>query len=771
MQTMTWSGKIFIGFLIAFGFASCLETEMIKDAVFISEPTVANYAIVPKPEHLSADSGFFLLNSSLVILVDDRFSSAQELNEQVKDLQNFGINKLGVEFKTATDIENNPTIFLSIIPSGFLKDEAYGIHIDSNILTIESMHPSGISRGLATLKQLALLNEFNGKYFIPNLNITDTPAFEHRGLLLDCSRHFFSKEVILKYIDLLALYKMNVLHWHLTEDQGWRLAIDKYPNLTKIGAYRTELDGSSYGGYYSKEDIKQIVSYASEKHIEIIPEIELPGHSQAAIAAYPHLSCTGKHVDVANDWGVFKDIYCAGNDSVFVFLEDVLTEVVELFPSKYIHIGGDEAPKVRWEQCDKCQKRMAANNLADEHELQSYFIKRIQTFLNSKGKQIIGWDEILEGGLADGAIVQSWRGMEGGKEAVKHGNMAIMSPTSHAYFDYDLKAIDLEKVYSFNPIPEGLNYEEEELIIGGECNIWTEHVPDENSLDSKVFPRLLAMAEVLWSGPVSGFEQKNYTEFNKRLQNQYAILEKYNVNCGEESLPMTYFLKPSKEGGYMTLYPYDSTITLHYRMKCALCDTLFKIYESTFRINHTSLLQVQPYKNNKVYGGTIEIPFDVHLAVNKNVEYETPFSDWYTAGGYEGLVDSKLGTLDFRDGSWQGFWGKDMECIIDFESEVKGISSVSANFYQYSNSWIFIPKKMSAQISEDGKNWTDWGKSISEVDLKLRGKFIHTLTINNNEEESFRYLKIKVKNVDKVPDWHEAAGSDAWIFIDEISVK
>ena len=771
MQTMTWSGKIFIGFLIAFGFASCSETDMISDVTVISEPTIANCNIIPKPNFLYIDSGFFFLNNAVLIVVDDRFTPAQELNDQVEDLQNFGINKLGVEFKTNAVAGNKPTIFLSIIPYGFLEEEAYGIRIDSNILTIESMHPSGISRGLATLKQLALLNEFKGKFFVPNVNITDTPAFEHRGLLLDCSRHFFSKEVILKYIDLLALYKMNVLHWHLTEDQGWRLAIDKYPNLTKVGAYRTELDGSNYGGFYSKEDIKEIVSYASKKHIEIIPEIELPGHSQAAIAAYPHLSCTGKHVDVANDWGVFKDIYCAGNDSVFVFLEDVLTEVVELFPSKYIHIGGDEAPKVRWEQCDKCQKRIVDNKLAGEHELQSYFIKRIQTFLNAKGKQVIGWDEILEGGLAEGAIVQSWRGMDGGKEAVKHGNKAIMSPTSHAYFDYDLKAIDLEKVYSFNPIPPGLNQEEEQLIIGGECNMWTEHVPDENNLDSKVFPRLLAMTEVLWSCLVTGFEQKNYAEFNKRLQSHYPILDKYHVNYGEESLPMTYFLKPSEGGAWMTLYPYDSTILLKYRMNCALCDSHFVDYRRTFRISNTSLLQVQPYKNKEAYGDIIEIPFDVHLATNKNVEYKSLFSEWYTAGGNEGLVDSKLGTLDFRDGSWQGFWGKDMECIIDFDSEIKGVSSVSANFYQYSNSWIFIPQEMGAEISDDGENWTDWGKTISEVDLKLRGKFIHTLTINHSEEEGFRYLKIKVNNVGKVPNWHEAAGSDAWIFIDEISVK
>ena len=650
-----------------------------------------------------------------------------------------------------------------------MKKEAYKISVDSNIITIESTNPTGIARGLATLKQLALLNQNDTAYFIPNVKITDSPKFTHRGLLLDCSRHFFSKEIILKYIDLLALYKMNVLHWHLTEDQGWRLAIDKYPKLTKIGAFRTEIDGSNYGDYYTKEDIKEIVAYATKKHIEIIPEIELPGHSQAAIAAYPHLSCTGNQVDVANDWGVFKEIYCAGNDSVFIFLEDVLTEVIELFPSKYIHIGGDEAPKVRWEECEKCQQRILDNNLKDEHELQSYFIKRIQTFLNSKGKQIIGWDEILEGGLANGAIVQSWRGMEGGKEAVKNGNQAIMSPTSHAYFDYDLKAIDLEKVYSFNPIPKGLTNEEEGLIIGGECNMWTEHVPDEINLDSKVFPRILAMSEVLWSA--SDIKQKNYTEFNKRVQKHYTILDKHNVDYGEESVPMTFSLSPSQTGSFITLYPYDSTIQLKYKSECATCDTNFIDYVKAFQIIKSGILKVQPYKNNKIYGDLIEIPFSNHAAINRNVNYSTEYSEWYQAGGNKGLVDSKLGTLDFRDGAWQGFWGNDLECIIDFEKLEAGIFSITANFYQYSNSWIFIPEEMNAEISDDGKVWKNWGSVKSNVNLEQRGKFIHSLAISNQEGGNFRYLKVKVKNVGKVPEWHEAAGSDAWIFIDEIIVK
>ena len=620
---------------------------------------------------------------------------------------------------------------------------------------------------MATLHQLILLNQNDGFAFIPCLEIEDSPAFEHRGLLLYCSRHFFEKEVILKYIDLLALYKMNTFHWHLTEDQGWRLAIDKYPKLTEISSFRTELDGSVYGGFYTKEDVKEIVAYASSKQIEIIPEIELPGHSQAAIAAYPHLSCTGEIVPVANDWGVFKDIYCAGNDSVFIFLEDVLTEVVELFPSKYIHIGGDEAPKIRWEECPKCQKRIADNNLKDEHELQTYFIERIQAFLASKGKVIIGWDEILEGGLAEDAVVQSWRGMEGGKEAVKLGSRAIMSPTSHAYFDYDLKSIDLEKVYSFDPIPEGLTDEEAARIIGGECNMWTEHVPDEDNLDSKVFPRLLAMSEVLWSGN----EQKDFSEFKQRVQQQYIVLDHFNVAYGEEAVPMTYFLKPGSNGAFMTLYPYDSTVTLSFRLNCEECDTVFKDYEKTFRIDHTSDLEIQPYKNGKEYGDLISIPFDVHLAADRNISYTSDYSEWYTAGGDEALLDTKLGTLDFRDGAWQGFWGQDLECIIDMEEVTNDLTSVSANFYQYNNSWIFIPTEMNAQISNDGKTWEDWGSVTSLSDPMERGKFIENLEINHDQPTSFRYLKLEVKNFGKVPDWHEAAGSDAWLFIDEIMIK
>ena len=719
----------------------------------ITFPETANYNIIPKPKTLDSLNGFFHVNSTTTLNGSAHFKTFLEKHT-------------GLKFNSDSSKHNNG-IFISYESdqSGF---ESYSLAVTENRINLSAYNPTGVSRGLATLKQLIMLNSDSSGYFVPCVKITDAPAYQHRGLLLDCSRHFFDKEVVKKYIDLLALYKMNVLHWHLTEDQGWRIAIDKYPKLTEVGAWRTELDGSTYGGFYTKEEIKEIVTYAEERHITVIPEIELPGHSQAAIAAYPHLSCTGEQVEVANDWGVFKEIYCAGNDTVFTFLEDVLTEVMELFPSQFIHIGGDEAPKFRWEHCNKCKARMKSEGLKDAHELQSYFITRIEKFLNKNGRQLIGWDEILEGGLSPHSTVQSWRGMEGGFKAASLGHNVIMSPTSHCYLDYDLKAIDLEKVYNFNPMPEQVPPSDAIYIIGGEVNMWTEHVPDENNLDSKVFPRLLAMSEVLWSAP----QEKNYGAFYNSVQFHYPILKSLGVNYGQETIPMTYKVQPAMESSYVTLIPSSDDVELKYRQACPTCDSSFTLYEGNkIHILHPLTLQVQPYKNEIKYGEIIEIPFENHRAINKMVKYNSKYSEWYTAGGDKGLVDSKIGSLEFRDGAWQGFWGNDLECIIDMDGVNKGFMSVSANFYQYNNSWIFIPNEMSASISHDGIDWEDWGTTESKVDPKQRGKFIHTLSIKHDEGERFRYLKIKVKNIGKVPDWHEAAGSDAWLFIDEIIVK
>lgn len=687
------------------------------------------------------------------------------LKKTAGELTGFLHTRLKLNLSLARDKKNS--LQLKLEPTRDFGLEGYELSVNDTRIVISADTKVGIARGITSLQQLMLLNKFEDQYFIPKVTIKDWAEFEHRGLLLDCSRHYFDMSVIKEYINLLALFKMNVLHWHLTEDQGWRIPINAYPRLTSVGAFRLDANGQTYGGYYSKEEIEEVIRYASQKEITVIPEIELPGHAQAALASYPWLSCTNDSIAVANDWGVFKDIYCAGNDSVFDFLETVLTEVMVLFPSEKIHIGGDEAPKIRWENCAKCQKRMLTEGLSSEEELQSYFIQRIQNFLARNGRRIIGWDEILEGGVSKDAIVQSWRGMEGGIEAVKHGNQAIMSPTSHAYFDYGLAAIDLKKVYSFYPIPEGLTKAEASLIIGGECNMWTERVPDRATLDNRVFPRLLAMSEVLWSDST----QRNFPEFQKRVQSFYPILDALGVKYGEESVALSYTMELKSNQAQLVLTPYSDGIDMEYRYLCSDCDTSLNVYSKPISIDQSGIIQIQPKKNAKNYGPIISIPVANHMGLNAEVKYSSEYSQWYTGGGNQALVDAKLGTLNSRDGSWQGFWGEDLECTLKLVKPNTLISSVSANFFQYNNSWVFIPEEIEVEVSNDGIEWKLWGITKSDVDPKKRGTFIHLLEVKIAEPEPVSYLRVKVKNLGKVPEWHEAAGSDAWIFIDEIIVK
>ncbi len=746
---MKWNGRITI-LVGALFFISCSGLTG-KEKGF---PQSYNVDFIPKAQQIEIKDDFFELTRTIVF-----FPSEFSLEANMA-LTDFFRMKLDVD-----ETVKKSEAFILIEESDFEHANEYSLIVKKDSIVLKSNSKIGLLHGVSTLKQLLLLNEHAGKYFIPQLEIQDWPRFEHRGLLLDCSRHFFEKETILKYIDLLALYKMNALHWHLTEDQGWRIAIDKYPKLQSIASKRIELDGSEYGGIYSKADMQEVVAYALKNGIEVIPEIELPGHSQAAIAAYPHLSCTGKQVSVANDWGVFKEIYCAGNDSVFTFLEDVLTEVVDLFPSKYIHIGGDEAPKSRWEECSKCQNRIETEGLKNEHELQAYFIKRIQKFLNSKGKEIIGWDEILEGGLTEGAIVQSWRGFEGGIAAAKQGNKVIMSPTSHAYLDYDLKAINLEKIYSFNPIPTDLSSDFHANIIGGECNMWTEHVPDEQSLDYKVFPRLLGMAEVLWSDTA-----KNYKDFNRRVQSHYSILEHFSVGYGEETYPFTYSTFTRNDSLFVELQPASEDLKLTYQFYRGVRDNATK-YSSPIAIDSNRSIHVQAFKNEKPYFCVIDFPVAKHKGLNAEVNYKSDYNKWYSAGGDSGLVDGKLGSFDFRDGNWQGFWGNDVDVSIKFKNLTVS-NEIRINFYQYNNSWIFIPMEVAIQHSIDGITWNSFGSKIKPIsDSKKRGKFIEELIVSSEEALEFNHLRFFVKNLGTVPNWHESAGSDAWIFMDEIQVK
>jgi hexosaminidase len=503
--------------------------------------------IIPAPMSLSRSEGTFVLNSKTKIISDEAaMDEAKYLADILSPALGYNLSVKKISSKPKT---KNTIIFDINDCLKELGEEGYRLQVEKSHIQIEAFKPAGIFYACQTLRQLLPPPIFCSskvsdiEWTIPCLTIEDKPRYEWRGQLFDCCRHFFPKETVKRAIDLLALHKMNRLHWHITEDQGWRLEIKKYPKLTEIGAWRKDDEGNRYGGFYTRDDVREILDYAKKRHIIVVPEIEMPGHATAALASYPELGCTGGPYEVANNWGVFKDVYCAGNDHTFEFIEDVLDEVLELFPSEYIHIGGDECPKERWKECPKCQERIKKENLKDENELQSYFIKRIDNYLTKKGRRLVGWDEILEGGLAAGAVVQSWRGVKGGIQAASENHDVIMSPTSHCYLDYNYGSISLEKAYSYEPVPEELPAEKAHFIKGLEGNIWTEHVPSQDRLDFQVYPRLSALAEVAWSPK----EKKNWEDFESRMAVQYKRFDILGVKYGFDELAK--FIKGSTVAG------------------------------------------------------------------------------------------------------------------------------------------------------------------------------------------------------------------------------
>jgi len=511
--------------------------------------------VIPLPVSIEKGEGNYMLTEDCQIYIHGK-------NFDIKYAANYFANQISGN----TDLEFNMVLGTDrpideegihfVILDEYDKkigDEGYYLEIDKSIV-IKSNTAAGSFYGVITLLQmfppeiLGYKNKDKFELVLPKVKITDYPGFKYRGAHLDVCRHFFTKKEVKKYIDMMAVHKLNTFHWHLTEDQGWRIEIKKYPKLTEIASKRKETivgknfdpyigDSTVHEGFYTQEDIKEIVEYARERFITVIPEIEMPGHSLAALAAYPELSCTGGPFETGTKWGVFEDIYCAGNDSTFAFLENVLSEVIDLFPSQYIHIGGDEAPKARWDKCPKCQARMKSEGLKDENELQSYFIRRIETFLNSKGKNLIGWDEILEGGLAPNATVMSWRGTEGGIDAARQGHDVIMTPGSHMYFDHyqayanmEPLAIggntSLEKVYSFDPVPKELSEKEAVHILGLQANLWTEYIADVDYLEYMYLPRMSALAEVGWTPK----KLRNWDDFSKRMVVQYERYESMGYN-------------------------------------------------------------------------------------------------------------------------------------------------------------------------------------------------------------------------------------------------
>jgi len=697
------------------------------------------------------------------------FFSGEDL--RIQGLENLGTTAevveswlIGVGVEVRKDFSTNANLIFEI--TGDSKDESYDLIIENDVIQINANSKVGLFRGFTTLRQMIPNScEYGGcvnGFFLPEVLVLDSPEFEHRGLLLDCCRHFMEVEFIKKMIDNLALHKMNVLHWHLTEDQGWRIEIDAYPKLTEVGAWRTEIDGSKHGGYYSKDEIRDIIQYAQKRHVEVIPEIELPGHSQAALAAYPYLGCTGEQLEVANRWGVFKDIYCAGNDSTLLFLKQVLTEVCELFPSSRIHIGGDEAPKVRWHSCDKCQNRIAEKGLNDEHELQTWFIEEIGLFLESKGKTIIGWDEILEGGLPDGAVVQSWRGMSGASQAIELGSDVIVSPTSHCYLDYPLSSTDLKKVYSCNPRPETVG---DGRVLGGECNMWTEHTP-QHLVESMVFPRAIGLSEVLWSGPEFTGASDAYSDFIKRLEPHLDRLSILKVDYGMESVPVTLSLAVQSKKLYATLTPSAEYIkgTTHFNGDSVLLGQSIEVE------SHGTISVSINYRGRQLPRRE-EFFVDGHAGVFHPIELGFTPSPYYTGGGDFALVDGRIGSLGFHDGVWQAVQEEDVLAIVDLE-EIIEIDSIFSNFYRYQDAWIFPPRFVEFSASIDGDHY----EVISQNDFKdatLKNDAQDIVTVNSGKLMGVhaRYVKMRAVNSGLCPDWHAAATEPTWLFCDEIVVR
>jgi hexosaminidase len=750
-----------------------------KKQEFISRD---HFRLIPEPQFLEARTGEFLLDVTTKIYADAELKDASDF------LRDF--LSAGSDITPYYASKEEASIYFLLDPE--LPHEGYTLDITKNGILITSRGSEGAFYAVQSLRQLLPVELESSKMYefkeisIPNLYIKDSPAFDYRGMHLDVGRHFFPKEFIKKYISWLSMLKMNYFHWHLTEDQGWRIEIRKYPKLTSHGAYRPEtlighynefpqrFDGERYGGYYTQDDIREIVEFAERHKVTIIPEIEMPGHSQAAISTYPELGCTGYEIPVATKWGVFEDIYCP-NEQTFVFLKDVLTEVMDLFPGEYIHIGGDEAPKKRWRECDHCQQLIKELGLKDEHELQSYFIKEIEKFINSHGKKIIGWDEILEGGLAPNATVMSWRGVQGAVDAAKEGHDVILTPTSHCYFDYYQAEfpdeplaiggyLPLKKVYAFNPVPEGLNEEESEHVLGAQGNVWTEYIKTEEHLEYMVFPRILAMSEVVWKGPDKN-PLKKYPNFIERVESYMGRLDVMNVHYANHLYEIEGEIIKSGADVSFKLSAPSSNGEIFYSIN----QSGFDRYTQPIKIDADGLIKARFYKNEVLAGHEFSETVHYHKAITSRVSLNVPPHPTYGAGGDSALINGISGSDDrYGDREWLGFWGDDLEIVIIL-NKTEEIRSIRSRFFNAPGQWIHAPETVTLSINDHEKGPLTYTFLLS----RNRDQKLIPFQFDHFESGVIRSNKVilKIPNFGIIPEGSQGAGNKAWTFIDEIIIE
>lgn len=750
-------------------YGNCLKLLILFLVMACSKKQVqiANPTIIPYPLEQQILEGFFLIDTDVSLVFDEQLQGvATYFNDFFKHLTHSSLAK----GKTSKQISLK-------IDQSIEHEEGYQLNVSVNEISIKAKTTKGAFYGVQSLIQLfpAHTNP-DHPIGIQAISIKDAPRFKYRGMHLDVGRHFYSVDFIKKYIDLISQLKMNTFHWHLTEDQGWRIEIKKYPKLQEVAAYRKEtlighysdqphqFDGKKYGGYYTQDQIRDIVAYATDRQVTVIPEIEMPGHSQAAIAAYPSLGCTGAPVEVATKWGVFEEVYCP-KESTFAFLEDVIDEVISLFPGKYIHIGGDEAPKTRWKQCTHCQQLIKKEGLKDEHELQSYFIARMEKYINTKGKQIIGWDEILEGGLAPNATVMSWRGTKGAVEAAKEGHDVILTPGSHCYFDHYQSDnenepvaiggfLPLEKVYSFNPIPKELTQEESKYVLGAQGNVWTEYMPNEKKVEYMAFPRVVALSEVVWSAP----KNKNYENFIQRLEQYQKRLDLLKVNYANHIYEVKGELINTNGTLTYELKTTSKTYPIYYSTDGSEPN---KKYTAPIPIDSSVTIKAGVYeKGADRKGNLFEQRIHMHKGVGAKITIDKEPHPAYNAGGKIALINGISGNNKrYGDKEWLGFSGEDLEITIEFD-EPTTVNFISTRFHNGNGQWIYAPKKV--EISFDNDPFIPVIFSSKDLLVNMNVTFRDTKA---------KKLRIRVPNYGIIPEGKQGAGHKAWTFIDEIIIE
>ncbi|WP_186758078.1 beta-N-acetylhexosaminidase [Echinicola salinicaeni] len=724
-----------------------------------------NFDLIPKPVALERTNGNFKVDDQLSVYINK-----MNLEDHAVLLKaGLGLSNASIKLSNDSQTRDNG-IYLSIDKQkANIHKDYYQIDITEDQIILIGASKSSLLLAVNRLVQLNLLQE--NRDLLPAISLIDYPRFDYRGLHIDVSRHFFPVPFLEKMIDMMAIYQLNTFHWHLTDGPGWRLEIKEYPLLTQKAAFRThgvwkdwwdssrqymhEGDPQAYGGYYTQEEAAALVEYAGKRGITIIPEIEIPGHSEEVLAFYPELSCSGKPYTQSE--------FCLGNEKTFEFLENVLAEVIEIFPSEYIHIGGDEASKKAWSTCKKCQRRIDEEGLDDEEELQSYGIRRIEEFLSSKGRKLLGWDEILEGGLAPGATVMSWRGENGGIASAKAGHEVIMTPGAYCYFDkYQTNPatqplaiggyLPIDKVYSYDPVPQVLTKEEGKLIKGVQANVWTEYISSQEHAEYMIFPRLLALAEVAWIAP----EEKEWNDFFKRLQSHYRLLQLKGINYYRPIAEVTIksVADTIKQASLVSISAERYGADIRYTLDGTDPDKDSKIYNGPFYEKGIKEIKAAIVLSDEEMGPVNSKELVYHLGVGSEVKYLQGYSQKYAAQGDKTLVNGMLGNFTYSDGQWQGFEGKDLDVEIRL-NEPEMISDVKVPFMQIIGPGVFLPSELAVSWSLDGREFSEpkiVTHNISESNPDL---IIYVFEIPVGEK--IQYLRVHGKNKKR-----------AFLFADEV---